>query len=98
MILLVALSLSLLSGFSAKPIPDYHQCVERCGEDPLDDPVASRVYDACREKCVEDGFKQCVGLSTDAFRRKKCNEEAQKRCLENCGDEDTCIEHCLASD
>ncbi|TGZ64082.1 hypothetical protein CRM22_006551 [Opisthorchis felineus] len=39
MIILVTLSLSLLEGFGARPIPDYDQCLEKCGEDPLDDEL-----------------------------------------------------------
>ncbi|TGZ64086.1 hypothetical protein CRM22_006551 [Opisthorchis felineus] len=95
MIILVTLSLSLLEGFGARPIPDYDQCLEKCGEDPLDDAEKSHEYDECRDKCVEDGHKHCIGTSTDPVRRRKCTQEAQKRCIENCGDEEDCIEFCF---
>ncbi|TGZ64083.1 hypothetical protein CRM22_006551 [Opisthorchis felineus] len=71
MIILVTLSLSLLEGFGARPIPDYDQCLEKCGEDPLDDAEKSHEYDECRDKCVEDGHKHCIGTSTDPVRRRK---------------------------
>ncbi|TGZ64089.1 hypothetical protein CRM22_006551 [Opisthorchis felineus] len=83
MIILVTLSLSLLEGFWARPIPDYDQCLEKCGQDPLDD-----------HKCVEDGLKRCIGILMDAAIKRKCTQEAQKRCIDNCGDEDNCIEFC----
>ncbi|TGZ55881.1 hypothetical protein CRM22_010282 [Opisthorchis felineus] len=60
---------SLLEGLLARGIPEYDQCVEKCGEDPLDDPVESIRYDACRDKCVEDGLNLCLGEIIDANRR-----------------------------
>ncbi|TGZ64090.1 hypothetical protein CRM22_006551 [Opisthorchis felineus] len=94
MIILVTLSLSLLEGFGARPIPDYDQCLEKCGQDPLDDPLERHEFDECRHKCVEDGLKRCIGILMDAAIKRKCTQEAQKRCIDNCGDEDNCIEFC----
>ncbi|TGZ55879.1 hypothetical protein CRM22_010282 [Opisthorchis felineus] len=85
---------SLLEGLLARGIPEYDQCVEKCGEDPLDDPVESIRYDACRDKCVEDGLNLCLGEIIDANRRRRCLREARNRCTENCGEDGDCIQFC----
>ncbi|TGZ55886.1 hypothetical protein CRM22_010283 [Opisthorchis felineus] len=73
MIIFIALfTFGLLTGFVTRRIPDYDQCIENCGKDPLDDLEESRKFDACR------------GEAIDAANRRKCMKKARKRCVEDC--------------
>ncbi|KAG5440945.1 hypothetical protein CSKR_113539 [Clonorchis sinensis] len=90
----VLLTFILMEGFLSRQIPEYHRCIENCGEDPLDDLEERRKFDACRDKCNEDELNLCMGDVPDAARRRRCLKEAQKRCIADCCDEERCILFC----
>ncbi|TGZ55882.1 hypothetical protein CRM22_010283 [Opisthorchis felineus] len=85
MIIFIALfTFGLLTGFVTRRIPDYDQCIENCGKDPLDDLEESRKFDACRDECIGVELNVCVGEAIDAANRRKCMKKARKRCVEDC--------------
>ncbi|KAG5454473.1 hypothetical protein CSKR_202031 [Clonorchis sinensis] len=93
-ILVMLFTFSLMKGFSTRRIPQYYQCLERCGPDPLDDGEASIKYDECLNKCVELALRHCIDQAEDEDAGMECIRKALKRCIANCVEDAGCIRLC----
>ncbi|TGZ54730.1 hypothetical protein CRM22_010569 [Opisthorchis felineus] len=83
MLLFVMLvTFSLLECFLTRRIPEYHLCMENCGDDPLD---GSEDVIMCRDNCNEHELQRCKAKNVgDRVETRKCWKRALDRCIVFC--------------
>ncbi|TGZ75760.1 hypothetical protein CRM22_000203 [Opisthorchis felineus] len=91
----IALALvGLLEVISARSLPEYDICVEKCGESPLDadkDPTV----ELCHDVCNKEENTRCLRRSSENMKEQlKCWKVARDRCVVRCGEEPACLLLC----